>query len=93
MMVIKPALSSPRLPGRNEFVCMKEVEQAVVTLKPFTDDDKIKNYLGRFPWTEITPDNCRRLTDLVEPGGRRKIAALDDLGTRTRKPIVARCAD
>ncbi len=43
MMTTSPPLPDPRLQVRNEFVSRKEAEQAVVTPKPFGDDNKIEN--------------------------------------------------
>ena len=94
MMVIKPALFSPRLSGRNGFVSLKEAERAVVTLKPFTDDNKIKNCLDDFYGRKSPQTAPGGLVDLVKPmGGKTKLEALDDFATRIRKPIGAHCAD
>ena len=66
MMVTKPALPSPRVSGLNEFVSLKEVEHAVVILKPFTDDNKIKNYLDDFYGRRLPDTTAGRLIDLAK---------------------------
>jgi len=86
MMVIKPALFSPRLSGRNGFVSLKEVERAVVTLKPFTDDNKIKNCLDDFYGRKSPQTAPGGLVDLVKPmGGKTQVRGTRQLRHEDKK--------
>jgi energy-converting hydrogenase A subunit R len=84
-----PLVRIRELLGRNDFILLEQAQQQIVSLKPFADDSKIKDYLDDFYGQRLPQTGSGRLISQVRPvGGRRKVEALENFSTRTGKPLT-----
>ena len=57
---------------------LQQAEQDILTMRPVTDDERIKQSLDYFFWEKLPPTNLGMALEQVKPvGGRRKVAALN----------------
>jgi len=57
---------------------LQETEQDILTMRPVTDDERIKQSLDYFFWEKLPTTNLGMALEQVKPvGGRRKVAALN----------------
>ena len=57
---------------------VKQAEQDILTMRPVTDDERIKQSLDYFFWEKLPTTNLGMALEQVKPvGGRRKVAALN----------------
>ncbi|MGA8848683.1 MAG: hypothetical protein WB564_02515 [Dehalococcoidia bacterium] len=83
-----PLAQIRKLLSRDEFALLKQTEQEIVNLNPFTDDTRIKEYLDHFYWQKLPQTRWGRVISQVKPvGGRRKVEALEKFSTRMGKPL------
>jgi energy-converting hydrogenase A subunit R len=83
-----PLAQIRKLLSQNEFALLKQTEQEIVKLNPFSDDTKIKEYLDYFYWQKLPQTRWGRIIGQVKPvGGRRKVEALEKFSTKIGKPL------
>jgi energy-converting hydrogenase A subunit R len=83
-----PLAQIRRLLSQDEFTLLEQTEREIVNLKPFTDDTRIREYLDYFYWQALPQTSSGRMIGQVKPvGGRRKVEALENFGTRMGKPL------
>jgi len=57
---------------------LQKTEQDILTMRPVTDDERIKQSLDYFFWEKLPTTNLGMALEQVKPvGGRRKVAALN----------------
>ena len=57
---------------------LQQTEQDILTMRPVTDDERIKQSLDYFFWEKLPTTNLGMALEQVKPvGGRRKVAALN----------------
>ncbi len=57
---------------------LQETEQDILTMRPVTDDERIKQSLDYFFWEKLPTTNLGMALEQVKPvGGQRKVAALN----------------
>jgi energy-converting hydrogenase A subunit R len=83
-----PLTQIRKLLSHNEFALLKQTEQEIVNLNPFTDDTKIKEYLDYFYGQKLPQTRWGGIIGQVKPvGGSRKVEALEKFSTRMGKPL------
>ena len=83
-----PLTQIRKLLSQNEFALLKQTEQEIVNLNPFTDDTKIKEYLDYFYGQKLPQTRWGGIIGQVKPvGGSRKVEALEKFSTRIGKPL------
>ncbi len=73
---------------KEDAALLKQAEQAILAMKPFSDDDRIKQKLDDFFFKKLPDTELGRLIRQVRPvGGRRKVAALEGFATKYHQPL------
>lgn len=72
-----------------EISLVRRTESQISTLRPITDDNKIKQSLDRFFWEELPETNLGKLIEQVRPvGGQRKVEALKQFARTEGKTLA-----
>ncbi len=67
---------------------LQQAEQDILTMRPVTDDDRIKQSLDKFFWEKLPTTNLGMAIKEVKPvGGRRKVAALNRFADKYGQPL------
>jgi len=67
---------------------LQQAEQEILTLRPVTDDDRIKQKLDDFFWEKLPLTELGMAIKEVKPvGGRRKVAALNRFAETHAQPL------
>jgi energy-converting hydrogenase A subunit R len=83
-----PLAQIRQLLSQNEFALLEQTEHEMVNLKPFTDDNRIREYLDHFYGQKLPQTSSGGMIGQVKPvGGRRKVEALENFSTRMGKPL------
>lgn len=73
---------------KEEMELIKQVESAIVTMRPVTDDTRIKAVLDDFFWQKLpTTDLGMAIKEVKPVGGRRKLAALNRFAETHSQPL------
>ncbi|MEE8173803.1 MAG: hypothetical protein V3T71_00625 [Dehalococcoidia bacterium] len=68
---------------------VRQVEQDILGMRPDSDDDRIKERLDRFFWTELPPTDVGAMVTGVKPrGGNRKVEALESFAQAHHQPVA-----
>ena len=67
---------------------LHQAEEDILTMRPITDDDRIKQSLDNFYWEKLpTTDLGEAIKEVKPVGGRRKIAALSRFADKYDQPL------
>ncbi len=67
---------------------LQQAEKEMLTMRPVTDDDRIKQSLDHFFWEKLPSTELGVLIKEVKPvGGRRKVAALNRFAEKYSQPL------
>jgi len=67
---------------------LQQAEEDILTMRPVTDDDRIKKSLDLFFWEKLPATNLGKIIEEVKPvGGQRKVAALDRFAEKYGQPL------
>ena len=67
---------------------LQKAEKDILTMRPVTDDDRIKQSLDHFFWEKLPATNLGTAIKEVKPvGGRRKVAALNRFAETYGQPL------
>jgi len=67
---------------------LQRTEEDILTMKPITDDDRIKQSLDHFFWEKLPTTNLGEVIKEVKPiGGRRKVAAMNKFADKYEQPL------
>ncbi len=67
---------------------LQQTEQDILTMRPATDDSRIKQYLDNFFWQKLpATDLGDAIKDIKPVGGRRKVAALNRFAESYGQPL------
>lgn len=73
---------------KEDSALLRQTEQAILTMNPVDDDDKIKQRLDYFFWEKLPATNLGMAIKEVKPiGGRRKVAALNKFADAYDQPL------
>ena len=76
-------------PDREELNLIKQAEADILTMKPATDDDRIKQSLDRFFQEKLAATGLGEIIKEVKPvGGRRKLDALNRFADKYELPLA-----
>jgi energy-converting hydrogenase A subunit R len=68
---------------------VRRVEQDILGMRPNSDDDRIRERLDRFFWTELPPTSVGVVAMGVKPrGGKRKVEALESFAQAHHQPVA-----
>jgi energy-converting hydrogenase A subunit R len=74
--------------AREELALIQQTEEDILTMKPFTDDDRIKQTLDSFSWKKLPTTELGEAISEVKPvGGRRKVDALNRFVDKYGQPL------
>ena len=74
--------------GKEDSELLQQAEQDMLTMRPVTDDDRIKQSLDHFFWEKLPTTNLGMAIEQVKPiGGRRKVAALNKFVDAYDQPL------
>jgi energy-converting hydrogenase A subunit R len=75
-------------PDSEEMKLVKQAEADILTMKPATDDDRIKQSLDQFFWEKLAATRLGEIIKEVKPmGGRRKLTALNRFADKYELPL------
>jgi len=67
---------------------LHQTEKDILTMRPITDDDRIKQILDNFFWEKLpTTDLGDAIKEVKPVGGRRKVAALNRFADKYDQPL------
>jgi energy-converting hydrogenase A subunit R len=67
---------------------LKKAEEEILTMRPVTDDERIKKSLDKFFWEKLPETDLGAAIKEVKPiGGRRKVAALNKFADKNDQPL------
>ena len=67
---------------------LRQTEADILTMRPVTDDDRIKQSLDHFFWEKLPTTEIGMAVQEVKPvGGRRKVAALNRFADKYTQPL------
>ena len=73
---------------KEDVTLLQETEEAILTMKPVADDDRIKQSLDHFFWEKLPTTKLGEVIKQVQPmGGRRKVAALNRFADKYDQPL------
>ncbi len=73
---------------KEESALIKQAEEEILTIRPVTDDDRIKQSLDNFFWKKLPATDIGMAIREVKPvGGRRKVAALNKFAQTHDQPL------
>lgn len=73
---------------KEDSALLRETEQDILTMKPVSDDGRIKQSLDRFFWEKLPTTEIGKAIEQVKPvGGRRKVAALNRFADKYDQPL------
>lgn len=73
---------------KEDATLLQQTEEEILTMRPFDDDDKIKQRLDYFFWEKLPTTDLGELIKVVKPvGGRRKVAALNRFADKYDQPL------
>ncbi|MBM4432461.1 MAG: hypothetical protein FJ025_00455 [Chloroflexi bacterium] len=73
---------------KEDIELLKRAESEILTMKPVTDDDRIKKSLDDFFWQKLPNTEMGSLIKEVKPiGGQRKVAALNKFADSSGQPL------
>ncbi|MBA7608776.1 hypothetical protein ES703_15958 [subsurface metagenome] len=73
---------------KEDATLLQQTEEDILTMRPFDDDDRIKQSLDRFFWEKLPATNLGEVIKVVKPvGGRRKVAALNRFADKYDQPL------
>ena len=76
--------------SKEELALLRQVEEDILTMKPLTEDDKIKRSLDSFFWEKLPTTELGELISEVKPvGGRRKVTALNKFVDKYDQPLAS----
>jgi len=74
--------------GKEDYRLLQEAEKDILTMRPVTDDDRIKQSLDNFFWEKLPATSLGAIIKQVKPvGGRRKVAALNRFADKYGQPL------
>jgi energy-converting hydrogenase A subunit R len=74
--------------GKEDRQLIERAEQDIMTMRPYEDDNRIKQYLDSFFWQQLPATGAGSAMRQVEPvGGRRKVAALERFAAKIEEPL------
>jgi len=74
---------------KEESQLLKQAEKEILTMRPTSDDERIKKSLDKFFWEKLPETNLGAAIKEVKPiGGRRKVAALNKFADKTDQPLA-----
>ncbi len=74
---------------KEDALLLQQAEQDILTMRPVTDDDRIKQSLDKFFWEQLPTTNLGMAIKEVKPvGGRRKVAALNRFADKYGQPLA-----
>jgi energy-converting hydrogenase A subunit R len=74
--------------SQEEVKLLQQAEEEILTLRPVTDDDRIKQSLDKFFWEKLPATDLGEAITQVKPvGGRRKVAALTKFADKYDQPL------
>jgi len=74
---------------KEDSLLLQQAEQDILTMRPVTDDDRIKQSLDQFFWEKLPTTNLGMAIKEVKPvGGRRKVAALNRFADKHGQPLA-----
>jgi len=74
--------------GKEDVQLLEQAEQDILTMRPFADDSRIKQYLDDFFWQKLPATDLGSTMKEVKPvGGRRKVAALNKFAETYSQPL------
>ena len=75
---------------KEDSLLLQQAEQDILTMRPVTDDDRIKRSLDKFFWEKLPTTNLGMAIKEVKPiGGRRKVAALNRFADKYEQPLAS----
>jgi energy-converting hydrogenase A subunit R len=67
---------------------LKQAEEDILTMRPTSDDERIKKSLDKFFWEKLPETALGEAIKEVKPiGGRRKVEALNKFADKTEQPL------
>ena len=73
---------------KEDTALLQETEEAILTMQPVADDDRIKQSLDHFFWEKLPTTELGEVIKQVQPmGGRRKVAALNRFADKYDQPL------
>jgi len=73
---------------KEDSLLLQQAERDILTMRPVTDDDRIKQSLDQFSWEKLPATNLGMAIKEVKPvGGRRKVAALNRFADKYSQPL------
>jgi len=73
---------------KEDSALLQQTEQDILTMRPVSDDDRIKQSLDHFFWKKLpTTDLGMAITEVKPIGGRRKVAALNKFADKYGQPL------
>ncbi len=73
---------------KEDSALLQQTEEEILTMRPFDDDDKIKQRLDYFFWDKLPATDLGEVIKVVKPvGGRRKVAALNRFADKYDQPL------
>jgi len=73
---------------KEDSALLQQTEEEILTMRPFDDDDKIKQRLDYFFWEKLPATDLGEVIKAVKPvGGRRKVAALNRFADKYDQPL------
>jgi energy-converting hydrogenase A subunit R len=74
--------------GKEDRQLIERAEQDILTMRPFEDDNRIKQYLDDFFWQKLPATDAGSAMRQVESvGGRRKVAALERFAAKHEESL------
>jgi energy-converting hydrogenase A subunit R len=75
--------------AEKELTLIKQAEADILSMKPVSDDDRIKQRLDSFFWETLPATGLGEIMREVKPvGGRRKLEALNGFGDKYDQPLA-----
>ena len=73
---------------KEDTALLQQAEKDILTMRPFTDDDRIKQNLDHFFWEKLATTDLGAAIKEVKPvGGQRKVAALRKFADKNAQPL------
>jgi len=74
--------------SKEDSTLLQQTEEDILTMRPFDDDNRIKQSLDYFFWEKFPTTNLGEAIKEVKPvGGRRKVAALNKFADKYDQPL------
>ncbi len=75
--------------SQDESELLRQTEEAILTMRPVADDDRIKQSLDDFFWKKLPGTELGAAIKEIKPvGGRRKVAALSNFAETYSQPLA-----